>query len=144
MIRWWKFNLVGVPGVVVQSAVLWRRVPELLATVLAVGDRLTAQFRVARALDVQSINSKISAIQMAGRHLRKGGPIPSSVIQADYRRLPTGQGYLYANSESLTWNDGKSKREILTATHVSEQSGSRRTRTSLLSESEWSEMVKPN
>ena len=87
MIRCWKFNLVGVPGVVVQSAVLWRRVPELLATVLAVGDRFTAQFRVARALDVQSINSKISAIQMAGRHLRKGEPIPSSVIQADYRRL---------------------------------------------------------
>jgi hypothetical protein len=32
--------------------------------------------------------------------------------------MPNGQGYFYANAESLILDDGKSKREILHATHV--------------------------
>ena len=32
--------------------------------------------------------------------------------------MPNGKGYFYANDESLLWDNGKSKREILSATHV--------------------------
>jgi putative flippase GtrA len=49
MIRWWKFNLVGMVGVGVQLAALWTivhfsRVPDLLATVLAVETALLHNF----------------------------------------------------------------------------------------------------
>jgi putative flippase GtrA len=49
MIRWWKFNVVGMAGVVVQLGALWTlahvwRVPDLLATVLAVETALLHNF----------------------------------------------------------------------------------------------------